>query len=296
MKRFTETTKWDDPWYQNLSPPAKLLWSWLLDKCNLVGLIELDFAAASFHIGCKIEEKHLAELESRLQRLHKWKFFIPKFIPFQYGELSVDCRAHKPIFRTIEQLHLTQTSIGYQYPIDRDGDTLGDTLQEQEQEQDKEKEGGSGGKYHADARSVLYILNEASGKHFRETDSNLGFISARLCESGVDLPGVKTMILRQCARWKGTKEAEYLRPETLFNATKFDGYYAAKDQPIHENNGSNHSQRPDRNIGTFNAGTSGQYGAFAKLLRTESLQRSRPDRPADGGDKICSPPEKPPKA
>lgn len=29
--------------------------------------------------------------------------------------------------------------------------------------------------------------------------------------------------------------SEYLRPQTLFNKTKFDGYYAAKDQPIYDN-------------------------------------------------------------
>lgn len=85
--------------------------------------------------------------------------------------------------------------------------------------------------YHKDSRTVLHYLNEQCGRHFRETDTNLGFISARLEESGVTLQGVMRMVSRQCARWKGTGQEEYLRPETLFNKTKFDGYYAAKDLP-----------------------------------------------------------------
>lgn len=88
------------------------------------------------------------------------------------------------------------------------------------------------GKYHKDSRTVLHLLNEAAGRHYRETDANLKFISARLSEPGVDLDGMRQMIARQCKKWNGTNMADYLRPETLFNKTKFDGYYAARQQPI----------------------------------------------------------------
>ncbi len=90
----------------------------------------------------------------------------------------------------------------------------------------------SGGKYHKDARSVLHFLNETAGKHFRETDENLKSISARLRESEVDFEGCKTMIVRQSKKWKGTEYQDYLQPSTLFRASKFDGYYAARDQPV----------------------------------------------------------------
>ena len=86
--------------------------------------------------------------------------------------------------------------------------------------------------YHHDSRTVLHLLNELSGKRFRETDANLAFISQRLREPGVDLAGVRLMLERQVKRWSGTPQAEYLRPETLFNKTKFDGYYAARGELI----------------------------------------------------------------
>ena len=91
------------------------------------------------------------------------------------------------------------------------------------------------GRFHKDARTVLWLLNEATGRKFRETSSNLEFISARLSEPEVSLDGVKLMIARQVKRWKGTPQAEYLRPATLFNQEKFDGYYAAKDLPLDTN-------------------------------------------------------------
>jgi hypothetical protein len=53
----------------------------------------------------------------------------------------------------------------------------------------------------------------------------------------VTLEGVRQMILRQCKRWKGTSQAEYLRPETLFGKSKFDSYYATRDLPICTENG-----------------------------------------------------------
>ena len=88
------------------------------------------------------------------------------------------------------------------------------------------------GIYSPESRVALHWLNEKSGKHFRESESSLEPINARLKESGVDIAGVKQMISRQCDLWKDTRMQEYLRPETLFGKQKFNGYYAAKDLPV----------------------------------------------------------------
>lgn len=120
--------------------------------------------------------------------------------------------------------------------------------------------------YHAEARTVLHMLNEATGSHFREGDANLTVISARLREPEVTLSGVAAMIKRQCERWKNTPQADYLRPETLFGKTKFDSYYANKDLPvIHENNERTGRQGVDRNAGTANSKRIGQYDGVGKV-------------------------------
>jgi uncharacterized phage protein (TIGR02220 family) len=95
-------------------------------------------------------------------------------------------------------------------------------------------------RYHPDCRTVLHFLNEAAHAHYREVHVNLNIISQRLFEPDVTLEGVKTMIQRQCRKWLGTEYADYLRPETLFGKTKFEGYYAAKDQPISTNGKPDH--------------------------------------------------------
>jgi hypothetical protein len=39
--RYTETDKWDDAWFANLTPLEKLLFSYLCDNCNIAGIIEI---------------------------------------------------------------------------------------------------------------------------------------------------------------------------------------------------------------------------------------------------------------
>ena len=84
----------------------------------------------------------------------------------------------------------------------------------------------------ANSRAILHYLNEKTGRAFRETADHLSAIDARLNEHGVTVEGVRQMIDRQCALWKGSEMEEYLRPQTLFGKEKFDGYYAARLVPI----------------------------------------------------------------
>lgn len=70
---------------------------------------------------------------------------------------------------------------------------------------------------------VLDYLNEKAGTKYRPVESNLKFIRARLKDYSV--ADLKAVVDRQVAKWKGTSMQMYLRPETLFNATKFETYH-----------------------------------------------------------------------
>lgn len=70
--------------------------------------------------------------------------------------------------------------------------------------------------------NVLEYLNERAGTHYRAVESNLKYINARLKNYTID--DLKAVIDRKTKEWKGTDMQVYLRPETLFNATKFESY------------------------------------------------------------------------
>lgn len=103
MKRFTETAKWEDPWFRKLRPELKLLWQWILDRCDSAGVIDPDLELASFQIGFEYPMDTLCQFDGRVIKTDGGKFFIPKFIEFQYGRLSEDCRAHGPAFQSLRK-------------------------------------------------------------------------------------------------------------------------------------------------------------------------------------------------
>lgn len=80
--------------------------------------------------------------------------------------------------------------------------------------------------YRCESKEVLAFLNLKTGKQFREVEANLSMIEARL-KSGVDVQTCKTLIARKVRDWTPKPEmVGYLRPETLFNKTKFETYLA----------------------------------------------------------------------
>lgn len=103
MKRFSESTKWADPWFRALSIESKCIWLWLLDNCDCAGIIEPDLDLAAFQIGTtKPLQSSLDALGNRVQK-HGSKLFIPKFIAYQYGaELNLANTAHRGVIRRLE--------------------------------------------------------------------------------------------------------------------------------------------------------------------------------------------------
>jgi len=82
------------------------------------------------------------------------------------------------------------------------------------------------------ARIVLGHLNDVSGRKYQETSKNLTIASERLKETNEDVDGIRKMIDRQAARWKGTEQEEYLRPSTIFRQSNFCEYFASRDLPV----------------------------------------------------------------
>ena len=103
MKRFTDTQKWNDPWYHRLSPKLKCFWSFVCDFCDNAGVWKIDFERASFEIGEQITHEEVV-LNFSPQRIiaHEDKMIVLKFIPFQFGNLNGNNNLHKSVVSLIE--------------------------------------------------------------------------------------------------------------------------------------------------------------------------------------------------
>lgn len=104
MKRFTETTKFDDPWYYHLQPLFKLAWEYVLTKCDAAGVWDPNFGLAEYQIGGKVKWKEFLEkCDERIAVLPNGKWWITGFIAFQYGKLSKDCRPHLKVYEALNK-------------------------------------------------------------------------------------------------------------------------------------------------------------------------------------------------
>jgi uncharacterized phage protein (TIGR02220 family) len=86
------------------------------------------------------------------------------------------------------------------------------------------REGKEGIEHASHASEILDHLNLKAGKAFKAVKSNLGLIAARLKE-GATVDECKAVVDAKVVEWSSdAKMRAYLRPETLFNASKFAQY------------------------------------------------------------------------
>ncbi|WP_203633922.1 conserved phage C-terminal domain-containing protein [Lacticaseibacillus suibinensis] len=76
---------------------------------------------------------------------------------------------------------------------------------------------------HVDFDKLFEYLNEKSGKHFKNTATNRKLVHERLRE-GFTPKDIQTAIDNVTAGWLGTEMEQYIRPSTIFRASKFEGY------------------------------------------------------------------------
>lgn len=103
-KRFTETAKWDDPWFDNLSPDLKLFWVYLCDRCDSAGVWDPNERLASYHLGEKISlQNALERLAGRVSVLSSGKWHLTGFVRFQYPRgLNPTSKPQADVIRRLE--------------------------------------------------------------------------------------------------------------------------------------------------------------------------------------------------
>jgi hypothetical protein len=96
--RFTDSKKWDDPFLLEIEPKYKLLWVYILDKCNHAGIYKQCSALEKCCLGYDFNWMEVEKVfKGRVVQLKDQKYFIPGFVEFQYGDLNPENRVHKSV-------------------------------------------------------------------------------------------------------------------------------------------------------------------------------------------------------
>ena len=74
-----------------------------------------------------------------------------------------------------------------------------------------------------DCNEVIDFLNEVAGTKYKHSETSRKPIRARL-NDGFTVEDCKQVIRNRWTAWRGTEYQEYMRPDTLFRPSKFEGY------------------------------------------------------------------------
>lgn len=150
-KRFTDSEKWKDPFFEELTKDLKLAWLYLLDDCDHAGIWKKSIKRLNFSLDTNFTEKDLLEaFKERIIVLNSDKWFIPKFITFQYGNDFIKSK-QKAVISAVKILNennlikeldngLLTLSIPLINPMDTLMDTDTDTVMDKDTDTDKNKE------------------------------------------------------------------------------------------------------------------------------------------------------------
>jgi hypothetical protein len=160
-QRFTDTQKWEDEWFTEMSNDYKIIWIYLLDTCDNAGIWKQNIKLLNFSCGTNISLERLAEIfKGRITKIDTDKWIINKFCVYQYGIDFLNSK-NKAVLSAIKKLIIARVlevdtsgiytpkivfdnsidtlSIPYQYTTDsikdkdKEKDKVQDIIKEQEE-------------------------------------------------------------------------------------------------------------------------------------------------------------------
>jgi len=103
-KRLSDSTKWADEWFTELPMDMKLVWLYILDMCDHAGVYKVNLKLLRFQTGTDRPEHEIVEyLKDRIY-IAENKWFIPKFIGFQYKNFFT---SNTPAIKSAKELLLS---------------------------------------------------------------------------------------------------------------------------------------------------------------------------------------------
>lgn len=239
------TQVWNDEKFVELSPAAQRFFLYLLTapSSNLIGIYILKEGYACDDLKCsqKDFQKLLAEvLQKELisyDKKHK-VVFIKNFLKFNPLTNGNQVKGAIKILKSLPKTFLFQDLKvlieglsegltkglleGFLYTVT---DTASVTVPVTDSVEEK---GSMRGKDEIPYKEIIEDLNEQSGKQYRVTGSSKELITARWKE-GFTLEDFQRVHLNMAVKWKNDPAMnQYLRPSTLYQASKFESYLNAE--------------------------------------------------------------------
>lgn len=125
-KRFLDTNLFRKRWIRELDTDMKLFWIYLLTDCDHAGIWDVDVERASFQLKLDLnQDKILKTFDRKINNFKADKWFIPKFVQYQYGELNPNNKAHLSVIKILTKYGLYKGHISpLQAPKDKEKDKV----------------------------------------------------------------------------------------------------------------------------------------------------------------------------
>lgn len=134
-KRFIDTELDDKPWFNELPCRLKCAVQYIFRKCDSAGIWEPNYVVAAVYVGeGGFKEFEILAIDggTQFEKLPNGKIFVAGFCDFQYGQLSEDCKPHRPVIQKLKKQGLYERVLkGYQKGFQ--------TLQEKDKDKEEEK-------------------------------------------------------------------------------------------------------------------------------------------------------------
>ena len=122
-KRHTDTTLYDQQWFQILHPIYKCFWHYICSRCNHAGIWDVNLPLAQFTIDPKgetgIKFNQLLEVfDGRIIALSDDKWYLKKYVLFHHGKtLTPNNNFHLSIINSLDKYGLVEEDEDGNYAV-----------------------------------------------------------------------------------------------------------------------------------------------------------------------------------
>lgn len=141
-KRLEDKEKWNhDVWFKKLSTKHKLLWIYLNDICDNVGVFILDIDLVKYQLKGEYSEEEIKNVfEGKIKDLNNGQWWIIEYCFFQYGKIDRNMPKNKPHKSYVELLDKHGLWIDYLQTVNTPKEKDQDKAKNPEKVKDPDKE------------------------------------------------------------------------------------------------------------------------------------------------------------